>query len=586
LFAEVSNRSHAGKAVAKLNTLNYNYNLSKFSATYQSLSDSLKADIDIEKLQHFEIENFNMESQLIFELEKVNKLIDFEESRINKKKGIPNKESENWISLNELQIAISPIKIKPTTENLVMLKDKKPKFPFWFFAQIDRNGNLQIPEETFPVFQRKYLEPLADERTEFIFGTVENIDNSTAIGKEEYTNYLDYIQYLKDVFKKAINQEIESYSIQGYETLNNAIILLPDEDINAAIGIIQLYEKILKEKSTPKLLKSFINLKNDNPKTPLSVPELINNNSLHLGQMGFDFPISISQRKSLYTYLQSDKKIFAVNGPPGTGKTTLLQSIVANKFVESAIIGNNAPIILACSTNNQAVTNIIDSFSKSNTKTGKLQGRWLPEIEGYATYLPANGKTEAELNGINYKKQNGEGLFNRVENYDYLQKAKTFFTDKSVQYFGTQILNIKDSTKKLQKEIIEIQSILNDATVKWNDYIKVEKLFLTRYLILNSNPQKYYSNNILNEGSFKSDIESLKSIEEKIIQYFNNEPFFRKLFCFFGLKSALNNRASEIKIILRDSLIEVSNELLFSKSSILEKVDSKITLANAITEGY
>lgn len=550
----------------------------------KSLSDSLKADIDIKKLQHFEIENFKMESQLISELEKVNKLIDFEESRINKKKGISKKESENWISLNELQIVISPIKIKPTTENLVMLKDKKSKFPFWFFAQIDRNGKLQIPEETFPVFQRKYLEPLADERTEFIFGSVENIDKATAIGKEEYTNYLDYIQYLKDVFKKAINQEIENYSIEGYETLNNAIILLPDEDINAAIGIIQLYEKILKEKNTPELLKSFINLNNDNPKTPLSVPELIKNNPLHLGQMGFDFPISISQRKSLYTYLQSNEKVFAVNGPPGTGKTTLLQSIVANKFVESAIIGEGAPIILACSTNNQAVTNIIDSFSKSNTKTGKLQGRWLPEIEGYATYLPANGKTEAELKGINYKKQNGEGLFNQVENYDYLQKAKPFFVDKSVQYFGTQILNIKDSTKKLQKEIIEIQSILKDASVKWNEYIKVEKIFVTKYLIPNSNPQKYYANNILNEVTFRTDVENLKSIEEKIILYFNNEPFFRKVFCFFGFKSALNNRASEIKITLRDSLIEVSNEFIFSKSSILEKVDSKIKIANTITE--
>ncbi|CAM3593494.1 hypothetical protein O8E88_002278 [Flavobacterium psychrophilum] len=550
----------------------------------KSLSDSLKADIDTEKLQHFEIENFKMESQLISELEKVNKLIDFEESRINKKKGVSNKESENWIPLNELQIVISPIKIKPTTENLVMLKDKKPKFPFWFFAKIDRKGKLQIPEETFPVFQRKYLEPLADERTEFIFGSVENIDKATAIGKEEYTNYFDYIQYLRDVFKKAINQEIENYSTQGYETLNNAIILLPDEDINAAIGIIQLYEKILKEKNTPELLKSLITLKNDNPKTPLSVPELIDNNLLHLGQMGNDFPISISQRKSLYSYLQSNDKVFAVNGPPGTGKTTLLQSIVANKLVESAIIGKNAPIILACSTNNQAVTNIIDSFSKSNTKTGSLQGRWLPEIEGYATYLPANRKTEAELKGINYKKQNGEGLFNKVENYDYLQKAKTFFVDRSLQYFDAKILSIKEVTKKLQKEIIEIQSILKVASVNWNEYIKVEKIFSTTYLIPNSNTEKYYANNILNEVTFRNDIESLKSIEEKIILYFNNEPFFRKLFCFFGLKSALNNRACEIKIILRDSLIEVSNEFIFSKSSILEKVDSKIKLAKTITE--
>jgi len=550
----------------------------------KSLSDSLKADIDIDKLQHFEIENFKMENQIIFEIEKVNKLIDFEESRINKKKGIANKESENWVSLNNLQIAISPLKIKPTTENLVMLKDKKPKFPFWFFAQIDRNGKLQIPEETFPVFQRKYLEPLADERTEFIFGSLENIDKATAIGKEEYTNYFDYIQHLKDVFKKAINQEIESYSVEGYETLNNAIILLPDEDINAAIGIIQLYEKILKERNTPELLKSFISLKNENTKTPLSVPELINYNALHLGQMGFDFPISISQRKSLYTYLQSNEKVFAVNGPPGTGKTTLLQSIVANKFVESAIIGINAPIILACSTNNQAVTNIIDSFSKSNTKRGKLQGRWLPEIEGYATYLPANGKTEAELKGINYKKQNGEGLFDQVENYDYLQKAKSFFVDKSVQYFGTQVLNINDSTQKLQKEIIEIQSILKDASIQWNEYIKIEKIFSTMYLIPNSNTEKYYDGTILNEFFFKSDIENLKSIEEKTILYFNNEPFFRKVFCFFGLKSALNNRSSEIKILLRDSLIEVSNDFVFTKSNILEKVDSKIKLAKSIIE--
>jgi hypothetical protein len=37
LFAEVSNRSHAGKAVAKFNAPNYNYNLSKLSATYRSL---------------------------------------------------------------------------------------------------------------------------------------------------------------------------------------------------------------------------------------------------------------------------------------------------------------------------------------------------------------------------------------------------------------------------------------------------------------------------------------------------------------------------------------------------------------------
>lgn len=447
----------------------------------KSLSDSLKADIDIEKLKHFEIENFKINSQVIGQIEQVNKLIDFEEERINKKKGISNKNGENWTKLDSIQILISPFKIVSTPEHLVFLKDKKPKFPFWHYATINRRGELLIPEELFPVFQRKFLEPLADERTEFIFSTVEKVDKATSVRKEEYKSFDEYIDYIKTIFSFATDQPIDTYKTEGYTTIQNGIILLPNEDIDAAIGIIHLYEKILKEKTIPALLANFINLKNDMLNQPLSVPELIEANFLHVGQMGFDFPISISQRKSLYTLLQTDSKVFAVNGPPGTGKTTLLQSIVANKIVESAIEGNNPPIILACSTNNQAVTNIIDSFSKSNTRTGHLQGRWLPDIDGYATYLPANDKTAAELNGINYKKLNGEGLFNKVENYNYLGKAKEYFLQKASTYFDSTILSIDDISKKLQSEINNIQSSLKSASYKWKEYLKVEKTFLSSY---------------------------------------------------------------------------------------------------------
>lgn len=116
------------------------------------LSDSLKSDIDIDKLQNFEIEDFNMKNDVISDLKNVNRLIDFEENRINKKRGIENKDNENWIPINKVQIVITPLKIKPTTEHLVYLKDKNPKFPFWFSAQLDRYGNLQIPDETFPIF--------------------------------------------------------------------------------------------------------------------------------------------------------------------------------------------------------------------------------------------------------------------------------------------------------------------------------------------------------------------------------------------------------------------------------------------------
>lgn len=547
----------------------------------KSLSDSLKADINIDSLKWFEIKNFNINTDTIIELEKVNELIDFEEERINRKKGVI-KESENWAQLESIQIVIAPIKVIPIPEHLVFLKDKTSKFPFWFYATINRKGEMKIPEEIVPIFQRKYLEPLADERTEFIFSSVEMVDVASSMGKEKYDSYKDYIDNIKNIFKIAINQDLDCYKSEGYETVSNALLLVPDEDINAAVGIIHLYEKIIKEENLPELLSKFIDLKNTVENKPLAVADFIDVNFQHLGQMGFEFPISISQRKSLYTQLHSNDKVFAVNGPPGTGKTTLLQSIVANKMVLSALAGGDPSIILACSTNNQAVTNIIDSFSKSNTSAGLLKGRWLPDIKGYATYLPANGKTAAELKGINYKKQRGEGLFSMIECPTYLATANISFLEKCEAYFGTEDMSIETSIQKLQNEIAGIQNQLIVASQKWKNYLKAEIQFATKYNSGNIGKAGYYADNILNEQTFSSDIASLTKLEERILAYFKNESFFRKLFCLFGFGAALKNRASEIKIILRDSLIQISDSFKFTQSDILQLIDNKIILAKII----
>lgn len=550
----------------------------------KGLSDSLKADIDIKKLKYIELEEFRLESLSIKEIELVNSLIDLEEQKINKKKGIPNKESENWEELDNIEVLIAPFKSVPVPEHLIFLKDKGAKFPFWYYANINRNGTLSLPEETSPIFLRKYLEPLADEKTDFVFSTIEKVDLASTLGKESYQDYIDYISYIKSTFQYVAEQDIENYKTEGYQTIHNGIIVIPDEDINAAIGIIHLYEAILNTELSLPLLSSFVNIDNTTQKKPLSVSKFIDFNHLHLGQMGFDFPISISQRKSLYTFIHEENKVFAVNGPPGTGKTTLLQSIVANKIVESAISGKNPSIILACSANNQAVTNIIDSFSKSNTKEGNLQGRWLPRIEGYATYLPANGKTNAELQGINYKKRNGEGLFDEIETYDYLFEAKEYFLSKSSQYLNSNTTRIEDIVKKLQSEIINIKNIFIDAEKRWNQYLQAETLFHSVFSDDKTTTLSYFSDNLLDKKILENDIVKLHDLETKVIQYFNNEPFFRKLFCLFGIKSALESRASEVRITLRGSLIEINPDFKFTKVYILELINKKIvTISNIIS---
>lgn len=547
-----------------------------------NVSDAMKADIEIENSVYFEIEDFDINTIEIRDLSKVNHLIDKEETRLNKKKGITKKDNQNWTSIQDVQVVISPFKLKPIVENLVFLKDKKAKFPFWFFAQLNRKGKLSVPTEVFPIFQRKFLEPQADEKTEFIFSSVEKVDQATVLGKEEFDNYEDYICYIKKIFNAVVGQSVENYKTEEYETIPNGIILLPEEEINAAAGIIQLYEKILKENKPPELLKSFVTLSNPMSHEPLNVYQFIDSNFLHMGQMGDSFPLSISQRKALYTFLSVNDKVFAVNGPPGTGKTTLLQSVVANKVVESVINETDAPIILACSTNNQAVTNIIESFSKVKVKKkGTLYERWLPDIKGYATYLPSNTKTEKELGGINYKKISGEGLFGNIECDTYLQKAKSYFIAKSSEYLKSPVYRIEEATGKLRKEIVNIYSQLKIGSSLWKEYKESELLFENTYLV-DTTKEKYYKDTLLNTSAFLSDIAHFESLEKEIITYFNNEPFLRKVLCLFGFKFALNSRISEIKILLRDSLIESEERTVFTKEVLLGQLDNKIKVAKAL----
>jgi hypothetical protein len=119
----------------------------------------------------------------------------------------------------------------------------------------------------------------------------------------------------------------------------------------------------------------------------------------------------------------------------------LIQSIVANQVVQTAIQGQDPAIMLACSANNQAVLNIIESFKPQRAERFQdLQDRWLPDLEGYATYLPARNKTEKELVNINYMKLDDSGLFARLEEEAYVEKAERYFSTWSSAIHTSELM--------------------------------------------------------------------------------------------------------------------------------------------------
>lgn len=66
-------------------------------------------------------------------------------------------------------------------------------------------------------------------------------------------------------------------------------------------------------------------------------------------------------------------------------------------YVNAALKKDKAPVIVATSTNNQAVTNIIDSFGSINEIGIKnLEKRWIASAKSFAVYFPVASKMNDE----------------------------------------------------------------------------------------------------------------------------------------------------------------------------------------------
>jgi hypothetical protein len=125
------------------------------------------------------------------------------------------------------------------------------------------------------------------------------------------------------------------------------------------------------------------------------------------------FPLDPAQRDALIALTTTGYgDLLAVNGPPGTGKTSLLRAVIASMWLEP-LLGEKAwpesPLILACAATNQAVTNIISSFDETPgpylfTDDGSVadgvdvweDSRWLPNLTSYGWYAPANPETDTD----------------------------------------------------------------------------------------------------------------------------------------------------------------------------------------------
>lgn len=331
-------------------------------------------------------------------------------------------------------VRIAPCVLLPEYENGKLLGRPFPEYPFFITYTLWPDGRLGMPEnplERVPVFVRRFLSPNAkDDRT---IASLAEVDRLLKEFPLELADEKAYWRACEGLFRKATGM---AFSEMNYsECPEIAVTKAPATGM--AQNILRLYDKLLDSRDDFPLLECLTRCECE-PLLPLPDRKEVYANRKHLAQMSGDFPLSVSQRETLAMYTHPRcSRIFAVNGPPGTGKTTFLQTVIANRLVNSVLSGGEPELIVASSVNNQAITNILKDFkieaADSDDSEVRLTERWLPELDTLGLYL--SGKEgEADRYAMMLNSQ-GKGFPKTYDQPERVDEYRTYYLERFNRYF-------------------------------------------------------------------------------------------------------------------------------------------------------
>lgn len=275
-------------------------------------------------------------------------------------------------------------------------------------VNVSPEGAIEPLKDTQPWINRELLEPSDNE---VLIGSLDAMDKWLQLNPFEGGNLAKTLEWAEGLWNEVTGQVglPEGYKLWGRVALQPAAGTV---GMNATLHQRRFYDSILDNNRliTP-LLERYI----DGGPEPSVVDET--RKWIAAGQprgtMTAAYGMSPTQVEAMTAFCSlKEGEILAVNGPPGTGKTTLLQGIVATELVGRAIEGGDPAVIVGTSTNNQAVTNIIDAMKKAmDSKDGRPWAkRWIEGADALGLYFPSGDKEQDALKAGYLIASPGRGL--------------------------------------------------------------------------------------------------------------------------------------------------------------------------------
>lgn len=344
---------------------------------------------------------------------------------------------------------------------------------FWIPAELDRSGRLYPPPRGEPWIPRALLEPMLDDEHPAI-GTIDAL-NEFALSErsQKWREWSEYWEYAERLFAAVTDGALASFECAGFASRRNGIIMPDTTGSSGMFGLHQLYDRVLEGKQPSGLLPEVAR------RTPPSQRVFVESRrwitkmaNRHCGQFGNAFPLAFSQRRAVHRALAlTPGEFLCVTGPPGTGKTTMLQSLVASLMVEAVHDERSyPPIIAATGATNQAVTNVITAMEKASSDTSLLASRWIPGVDSYGTFcVSASRAQDAErVEGFQLEQMSGEGLSNSLSDPHFRRQAEATYLANFKSFSGKQ-LPLRGAVRHLAAMIRRERGALYRAILECRD---------------------------------------------------------------------------------------------------------------------